>query len=252
MLRTLIVFLLLAISPLSLFAGLNINPSRAEIVMQAGQPYSNIYTIKNDYGVPIDVGVATKDWFVLPENKSIVVSDWLHVSTDEFHLGIGESKELRYDVLVPTGAVGSLVGMISLSPKSEQEQGVTLVMSVPVFVTISGTEKIDWNVTDTRLTIQNGKLQVSAMVNNAGNIHLRPVGDTTFFDGKKVFARISFNESRPVYPGSYRTIVGLSDVPPKGTYKGAVKIVCAGQEKTKFFKIKILKSGELKITWLKK
>ncbi|MCX5778428.1 MAG: hypothetical protein NTU66_04335 [Elusimicrobia bacterium] len=250
--RTLVVFLLLPFFALPVFAGLNVNPSRAEIVMSAGQSYSNVYTITNDYGVPITISVVTKDWFVLPENKSISAIDWLQVSTPSFHLAIGETKELRYQVVIPTQAVGSLVGMISLSPKSETEQGVTLVLSVPVFVTVAGTEKIDWDFTDTQFSNKSGKLQVSIKITNAGNIHLRPVAEAVLFDGKKVVGKMSFGESRPVYPGSYRSIMSTMDVPKKGTYKGAVKIVCAGQEKIKKFKLKINKSGELKITWLKK
>lgn len=247
----LLMTILLAAVP-QLFAGLNISPSRAEISMPAGQSYTNAYMVTNAYDIPIDVGVATKDWYVTAENKGIGIDDWLRVSTDGFHLAVGESREVQYEVSVPTQAVGSLVGMISFSPSMDREEGISLVVSVPVFVKVTGTEVTAWDATDIRFANQNGKLQVAATVRNTGNIHLRPTGEAVFVSKKQVETRIAFNESRPVYPGSYRTIVGVGDMPAQGSYQGTLRIMCAGQQKSMPFKMKVTKKGVIKTTWPKK
>ncbi len=246
-LKRLFVLSIYFVTATSLYAGLQINPSRAELVLKPGASYDASYNVRNEYGTPIDVRVSTKDWYVLPANKKkgLSVSRWLSVSTSSFHLFPGESKDVAYHVIVPKDISGATVAMISFMPSTGKEQGVSLVVSVPVFLTAAGTEKIDWRITDEKMSTFGGKQQISCTIRNGGNIHLRPSGFVEIVAAGKKLADLKFLEGRPVYPGSYRQIVARSDsILPAGSYQLIYRVSCAGREKRVKKTARILKSGE--------
>ena len=219
----------------SVYAGLAVNPTRAEVVLKSGDSYEFAYNVSSDFSVPVDIRVETKDWFVLPANKEkgISVSGWLAVSTNSIHLLPGEGRDLQYKVTVPKGARGTLVGMISFVTASPDTRDVNIAISVPVYVTVAGTEKIDWQIENTEFNLNGKKLVVSCSVKNNGNIHLRPRGFVELMSGKNKVEKFGFIEGRPVYPGSARSINASSNGDIKdGNYGIVLHISCAGQEKT--------------------
>lgn len=231
-------------------AGLTVTPSRVEVAAPPGGRFEGKYTVRNDYNTPAKIKVEFRDWFVLPENSGINISDWLSVSPLEFSLQPNESREVQYAVHLSTSARGVQVGMVSFIPQTGEEQGVTLMVSVSIFVTAKGTERIDWEIPDVKLAKASGKLQVTALVKNDGNVHLRPSGSVTILSGGKIAAQLDFLESRPVYPGLSRSILARSDGDAAllaGKYTALIDIKCYGQEKTKKINFNVKQSGELAI-----
>ena len=232
------------------YAGIAVTPSREEVTLKTGFSYDSAYNVRNDFNSPVDVRVETKDWFVLPENKEkkITVAQWLYVSTGTFRLNPGEGRDVQYKVVVPKDARGSLVGMISFVSSSAETQGINLAISVPVFVTVSGTEKIDWQIESPEFSFIKKKLVVSCSIQNTGNVHLRPKGFVELMSDKKKIGSFDFFEGRPVYPGSGRGVNARSDLElAPGEYGVTLHIFCAGREKTLEKKIIVKESGEIKV-----
>ena len=230
------------------YAGLSVNPERAEVVLKSRQSADLSYNVRNEFNVPIDVKIETKDWFVLPSNKEkgISVSKWLSVSTSAVHLGPGESREVRYKVTVPKKAEGVLVGMISFISASPEANGINLAISVPVYVTVAGTEKKGWTIDEPKFSLYNKKLQVSCPVKNDGNVHIRPAGLIEIKSGDKTVMILNFNQGRPVYPGLNRIYAASANSEFKpGDYRVIVNISCGTETKVKEKQIKISESGEI-------
>lgn len=230
------------------YAGLTINPSKAEIVVPPGQSYEAKFTVRNDYSSPTSVKVEAKNWFLLPDDKQVAVSSWLAVLDQELQLQPAESKEIRYQVTLSTDARGVRTGMVSFIPSTEEQQGLSLVISAAVFVTAAGTEKVDWKLVDAKITKWQDQVQVSAQVKNSGNIHIRPEGTVQILSKDKEVAILKFHEGRPIYPGAERTIVATMDktvVLPKGKYSAVLTVNGAGQEKKQTIKFKVKQSGEI-------
>jgi len=232
----------------ALHAGLTIAPSRQDIVVPSSGTFQGVYSVRNDYDCPVRIAVDFRDWFVLPENKHIAISEWLSVSPRDFQLQPGESKEVGFSVHVPSSAQGLLVGMVSFIPQLEKETGVNLVVSAALFVTVGGTEKYEWDVSGLRLENRSGKLQASATVTNRGNVHLRPVGNISLLFKNKEALSLIFTEGRPVYPGGSRTIVAHGkdgETLAPGAYEAVVKLRSGEQQKEIKAKYKVKKSGEI-------
>lgn len=208
------------------YAGLTITPSRQEISVAPGGKFKGVYTVRNDYQTPVDVKVEFRDWFVLAENKNLNISDWLSVSPSKVHLLPGEMKNVEYKVHISKSAKGVLVGMVSFVPETQEQQGINLVISVSIFITVSGTEKINAYLDNMKFSRDGGNLQVSVEVQNKGNVHLRPEGKCVLESGNSQKIEVQIPQGRPVYPGMSRTSVGRIDINkvPAGKYSAMVEL----------------------------
>lgn len=231
------------------FAGLTVSPARQEISLVPGGTYQGSFTVRNDYDVPTSIKTDFRNWFALPENKDINISDWLSVTPSEVFLNPGESKDVNYTVRLSTVAQGVSVAMVSFIPEVSSEQGVTMVVSVSLFVTAAGTEKVNWDIGDVTFGTSSS-FSVSAAIRNNGNVHLRPQGNIQVLSGGNAIAGLDFAAGRPVYPGASRSLVASTDKPvqlPAGKYTAIVLVKAAGQEKIKKMNIVVSKTGEVAI-----
>ncbi len=202
-----ITFCLLSVK--SLFAGITVEPVRQEIKVSPGKKAQGSYFVYNVGKEPAHITVAPRDWFVLKENKGISADSWLRIMPQELDLEPGERKEVKYEVAVPTEAVGELVAMISFVPQAEEESMINVVFSVSLYVMIEGTEILKGEIS--KVDIRRGKeegssdLRFGVLVENRGNVHLRPKGKIVIEDrkGKKI-KEVELTYGWPVYPGKNR------------------------------------------------
>jgi len=240
---------LLVIPAASAYAGLTVTPSRQEVTMAPGSACQGSYEVRNDYATPIDVHVEFRDWFVLPENKGNEISKWLSVTPKELSLQPGESKKVTYSVQLPKTVKGVSAAMVSFIPATEDEEGVSMMLSVALFVIAHGTEKISWDIGSVNIYPAQSGFSISAIVRDEGNIHLRPQGTAEIFSKNKKILALQFPEGRPVYPGSYRTLVvsyGASGL-GEGKYSAVLRITAAGKEKTKKIHFTVSKTGAIAV-----
>jgi hypothetical protein len=229
-------------------AGLTITPARYEGIVAPGKSCEGVYTVRNDFPTKTEVIASFRDWFILPENNNIPISGWISIKPNEFLLKPGESKDVHFTVHVPTAAKGVSVAMFSFSPRAEKN-GITSMMSVSLYITVAGTEKIGWEINDIKLDKSSSEFKMTAQVQNKGNVHVRPSGTVTINSANKdlVFAMI-IPEGRPVYPGAIRSIKASSTAVSaltKGEYSAIVKVSGDGEEKIKNINFIINDAGEL-------
>jgi hypothetical protein len=207
---------------------LQVSPPRIEFFLNPSQSASSSFTVTNDLPEPVRVHVSSKDWFVLPANKGITVGDWMTLGQKQFDLDVGESRDVSFSVRapsVPAPAQGSLVGMASFLQETQNGTGVSTIISASVYITLKGTEKKDFAVKNLGLRVKDGQFQAGVVVENKGNLHLRPQGRIELRDKRgAVVASVQFQEGRPVYPGQERNYVGAAPWPsPRpGIYKAVL------------------------------
>ena len=236
---------LFALTFSSAYGALTVFPSRQEISLPAGAKVQGEYVVKNESDQSIVIKLEFRDWFVLPKNSGIKAKDWLSIVTTQLKLGPQEEKPVQYEVKVPTSAEGVLVAMLSFLPQGEAQ--VSLMLSVSLYVTVAGTEKISWQISDVNLSYRMNQLQISAKVWNHGNVHVRPQGMIEIYKGKLKLDEFGFAESRPVYPENSRLILARKEkmnlLP--GKYRARIHLRGQGEQKEKEISFRLKKSGEI-------
>ena len=244
--RTLILAALVITTVSCLYAGLMVTPTREEVTLPPGGTFSGSYKVTNDLGKPASYSVEPNYWYVSKEEANIQLSDWLTVYPSTFTFKPGETVEEKYIINISTSVAGMRAVMLSFVP-SEAENGVSLVISVSLYVTVKGTEKLDWDFSNFRIIRWQGDAQLSVDVKNRGNVHVRPSG-TINISGKKETDLI-IPENPPVYPGQERQILchgAEKELFPKpGKYTIKVSVKSGDITKIKKYKVKVKDTGEV-------
>jgi hypothetical protein len=249
--KSLIIFLTAVFVSANAFAGISVTPARNEIQIGKGESFSAFYTIKNDFDKPVDVLITAKNWNNSKENKDVDVSGWLIVSKSAVTLNPREKTEVHYSV--KSGDLrGSVSAMISFSVRSPDYEGINLMTSVPVYMTISGTENISFEIDKMEAVAQkapagNGqkKISINYSVKNDGNMYIRPSGSVKLLKGENVvFERVIAQQS-PVYPDSSRGFFENVDALPKGKYIANITVNALQKSAEKSIQFKVDKRGDV-------
>jgi len=201
------ILVILFLLPLFSFA-LNITPARHEIKGLPGGIFEGSYTVNNETQEKMHIVIKLKEWFVSEENENINPEDWLEIHPEEFDIAPGENKEVKFKVDVPKKAQGFIMTMVSFCPEVKHEGSVGMVMSLPVYVTIEGTEVFKAEISDVGLRKDKTDLQVMVVVKNDGNVYIRPKGKVIISRKRKEIVSLDLKYGWPVYPGKVRAYSG--------------------------------------------
>lgn len=209
---------------------LQVTPTYQIFTIAEGKKVQGQSTVINNEGERITVTVSAKDWFVLPENKGFKAKDWLTFSQSTFTLEPGASANVTFFVQAPKKASGELVGMMSYAFNGAVQTNLQKVLSVAIYGSVSGTEKMKGQLKAVMVTPSSGTLTVSLLVRNEGNVHIRPEGWCEIQNEKReTLANIFIKQGAPTYPGkesvytgqvqglelkegAYKALIHLSDV----------------------------------------
>ena len=156
-------------------AGIGVQPTVTELEVTPGRMKAGSFRVANAGEEAVLVKVELEDWLKLRIGRSPVdVEDWLVMEETEFELEPSEIKNIGYTVMAPEGVEGELIAMVFFS--SAVPGGGTLSIAsrfgVSVYAGIEGTEVIDAEIKD--INLNNSTLGI--IVENHGNVHLRPIG----------------------------------------------------------------------------
>ncbi|MDR1941867.1 MAG: hypothetical protein LBQ47_06045 [Endomicrobium sp.] len=230
------------------YAGIIVSPARTELVVDAQSSYTGSYTVENDNEAVIEVAVTAEDWNNSPENANVSVKDWLSFSKKTLILKPHEKTEVKYTVSAKNYK-GSLSAMLSFTFAAVNVQGINLMTSVPIYMTIAGTEKIDYEITNVSIehsrVLQQKDAAVIYTVKNMGNVPLRLKGKISVKKGKKIIYEQEIAEQSPVYAGLDRTFGDTIKKLPKGKY--VLNVSLNGYDKTveKNIQIRVNKYGDI-------
>ena len=188
-----------------------VSPARTEIMLAPGKSTKAILTATNDDKEEIQVDLSKKDWFVPTQNKAWSVKDWMELhGPSRFYLKPGESQKVEVTVTCPKQMTGEMVGMASFLYQTEHQGMVTPMISVSLYLTAAGTEKLSGQVEDMMVRKYNNQVSVGAKIRCTGNIHLRPSGRLVLTDSKGTeVGQVSVVEGQPTYPGTENIYGGM-------------------------------------------
>jgi len=223
--------------------GYTVGPPVVEYTAERGQTINGIVKV-NDYSptpiilYPQVADFAAKDetgqpsFFESDPNRKFSLSSWMKFSDAPVEFGVGELKEIQYQIVVPTDAEpGGHYGVLFFSTKSpnevkEGEAKVVANMKVGqlVLVTVNGDVKenavvetfktkhlFNWfpqvHYSNEKLLRISANIDVVTRLKNVGNIHFKPKGTIEI---KNIFgqekANLTLNEKEGnVLPDSIRS-----------------------------------------------
>jgi hypothetical protein len=191
----------LLITNTSLFA-MGLTPSRLEIGLKPGEVFEGTYTVTNDQGFELPVSIASKNWFTSKDNLGITATDWLKVTPEEIILSTGASETVHYKITVPEKANGMIMSMVSFVSPSALDSNVNMALTVPIYVTVQGTEKVKWQISEAKPDFSSDTTRILAYVENKGNVHVRPSGNVKIYNKNRTISiQLNFKDGAPVYPG---------------------------------------------------
>ena len=238
-----IVFLLLICT--NAFAGLSITPARSEVVIEQNGTYDSFYTIKNGFDKTVRVEISVKNWNNSLENRNVPVTNWLIIPYNYVVLEPGESRQINYTV--KSGNLkGSLSGMVSFTVRSPDHEGINLMTSVPVYMTVDGTQNISYDIESIGLKKNNDdNITINYAVKNSGNVHLRLNGNLKVTKGKNVAAERIINDLSPVYPDLARSFSNSIAALPKGKYILNISLSALNKTAEKSIQFRVNKYGDI-------
>jgi hypothetical protein len=241
-----LLFIAVTCFSVNVYAGIGVTPARGELVIEKEQTYEGFYTLESDFDSPIDVAITVATWNNSPENKDVDINDWFSLPLKSIRLDAGEKAEIKY--FVKSGNYkGSLSAMISFTHKSPGHQGISLMTSIPFYLTIDGTQNIDFDISSMRVEKEPRMTNytVAYLVYNAGNIPVRVKGDLKVMKGKKIIVSHRIREQSPVYAGLNRAFYESLQSLPKGKYKLNISLNALGKTVEKSIQIRVNKYGDI-------
>lgn len=236
------------------FAGLSVDPAIVNITADANSSYEGKYVVKNTYDKPITVVIKLENWNTYSGNTNTDVNRWLHFEKDKYPIPSGESIEVPYKINILDDMKGSVSGRVYFSVEQEEGQMVTIAISVPIYVIVRGTEKIDFKIDSLNFIGTKNGINYQVIVKNDGNVHFRPSGIIEIYDKKKkkLIRTVYISETVPVYAEKSRDFSGplvsndiKKDGLKKGKYVAVLKIRAFDKEIIKEIKFKVSKLGEV-------
>ncbi|MCR4662264.1 MAG: hypothetical protein K5622_00055 [Endomicrobiaceae bacterium] len=234
------------------YAGLSIDPSVTNIAGEPGSVYDGKYLVKNTYDKKINVTVAAEKGNCFSANKDVELDKWLSFEKDKYSIQAGETVEVPYSIKIGEDFKGSVSARITFSVDQEQGQIITISISVPIYITVIGTENIDFCIDSLDLYSAGKNIAYKLVLENKGNVHIRHSGNIEIYTKKKkkLLKNIQIQETVPTYCEQKREFSEpfLSNTSlKKGKYVAVFKIKALGKEVTKEVNFKISKKGEITV-----
>lgn len=156
------------------FAGLSVNPSIVEIVVEKGKQNLQMFIVGNTGKNPINVGIKLDKF----KREDLSVDGWLIFQVREFEVKPGETINVSYIVNPPDDAEGELRGraIFNANEIGENRSSIGVRLNVPIYAIVQNTVKLDVNIKDINIEYDgsNKIFYGDMLVVNNSNVHIRP------------------------------------------------------------------------------
>lgn len=219
-----LLFIITVFSQISVFAGIGVDPVTVEVVVPKGSEKTGVFKIRNTGLNAVNIRVSPEKWM----DREREIGTWLKLEPMELMLNSGEIKEVGYKVTPTIDSNGELLCMVFFvaDEMGESKSSVGIRFGVPIYAAVGGTEVVEAEITEftTSYDAKKNILGGSLLVNNKGNVHIRPYINVEIMDnnGQKIgscnvqFGQpvqkgqtgpFVFREKRVLGPGSYKALV---------------------------------------------
>ena len=230
------------------YAGLSVTPSVTNISGEQGSVYKGKYIVKNTYDYPITIKIGFAKGNTFSGNPDIPVENWLKFEREKYDIAKDGQVEIPYQANILSNMKGSVSAKVEFSV--DQSSMISISVVVPIYVTVRGTENIDFNVDSLDFSSSERGLFYKLILQNNGNVHIRHTGQIEIYTKKKksLIKKVYIPETVPTYCESKRTFndffVSKNEL-KKGKYVAVFKINALGKQAVKEIKFKVTKHGEV-------
>lgn len=236
------------------YANLEIMPSVVNISADPMSICESKYVVTNIQDVPVTVTITKEDWKNSNGNdSSITVDRWLELKYTKIDIGPRGTVEVPFTVITDKNMKGSVSGMIVFAIDGGMIQ---ISMKQPVYVTIKGTEKVDFKIDSLKMGMiesggsEKGGIYYNMTVKNDGNVHIRHNGVIEIYSRKtgNIVKSVDIEETFPTYAQESREFKGIvlkEKELAKGKYTAVFKIKAFDKQVTKSINFKVSRLGEV-------
>ncbi len=230
---------------------MEVEPSRLELKIPAGQPAHGELQISNRGHKPVEVRVSAGPYrFPNPNAKLPSCEGWFRFEPDRFTLAQGATTSVSYTATPPVSldvdTAGEYLAAILVDQypvETEQPEGspssqLTVVprMALAVYIGIEGRDRVETELGPLKARkIESGAtggkqahpdlLLLEVPVKNLGTVHVRPSGTYALFDEEGHLVRTApLGKSMPLLPGAGMTIPAVFPLPPEGRYRWVITL----------------------------
>jgi hypothetical protein len=189
---------------LSTASAFTVTPPRVELQLDAGEERDGAFTVSNPTDEAVKIKVAIEDWsIVAPDDGREILKgeqpalSWIDFSPEEFFLEPHTSEVVTYTIRLPYDAHGSYIGMIYFGEvPTETDKVLNIVTRIgnSIYVTVKGTEIVDGEIAEINV-IRTNTFKARVLINNLGNIYVRPKGKITI---RKKGMFLKRSEKKPI------------------------------------------------------
>jgi len=221
------------------FAGIAVEPTIIEMVLESEGSNAGVYTIRNEGDAGVSIKVEIEDWLALKTGVAgIPLSDWLKVEPMEFDLGPKEEKQVNYTVNIPKDYNKEVVAMVffGTTEKYEGDYSITSRIGASIYAVRTGNINLDCSIKNMEIRRQEMKDEAGNVtgiptifnfdIENTGNVHLRPTGNLIISQADNTTYDIDVPRDFAIYPGLdvwYAVRWDKMDIAP-GKYRGDLKL----------------------------
>ena len=232
------------------FAGLSVDPSITNVYNIPDSYSESYYLVKNTYDSDIHIEIKLSVGNVFSDNKGIDVNKVLLFKKKRYFIPAGETVKIPYKIYIGKDFKGSLAFKVGFQVEKNEGDMFSILMTMPVYIKVYGTEKIDFDIKSVELFTSNDSICYKLKIENKGNIHIRHSGSADIFykNKKNLVKTVDIPETVPTYCESEREfkeiLVSKSSL-RSGKYIAVFKISDLEKEVEKEIKFKINKNGNL-------
>lgn len=224
----LIAFIYIIIISSGLANAFTVSPGVIEIILPAGDSYVGSFKVSNPDDKPVKIMISAEDWSSDQDGRTLKREElpylsWLRFMPQEAELEPGESREIQYAVNMPPGAKGEYSAMIYFGYAPDpSKKGVSITSRIgnALYVQVSGTQVVLGKISDIAI-LGSDPLKIDIIIENMGNIHIRPKGNIKVTGEARLLLDIPFNDPGfPVLPQQrYKYEVRLKEKLSAGKYR---------------------------------
>ncbi len=244
-----LIFILLFSSSV-VYAGLSVYPAATNVIGDPEGEYKSYYQVKNTYEKDIYVVPELSEGKCFSENKNINVNETIKFEKERYFIPAGETITIPYKIYVNKDFKGSVSVRVSFKAEKKDNDIIDIVISVPVYIMVSGTEKISFDIDLADLFNSGDNICYNIVIENKGNVHIRHTGCVEIYKGKYPVREVFIAETAPTYCESkreFKDVLLPAKELKKGKYEAVFKVNALNREAAKKIVFKVDKHGKVSV-----
>lgn len=188
-------------------AGISVDPALLELSASKGEQLQGSLCVTNEGKETVEIEAQPEYWLKdkpLINGQAAEIGSWLELEPKNFKLKPAEKKEVKYLIKLPSGLDSEIMAQIYFADVTGRGAGAVNLVSrlgVGLYVSAKETQKISARIDRINITKEGQEIKFEVVVENLGNVHLRPKGKLIIQDSyKTIIKEMETQYGWPVFP----------------------------------------------------